>query len=254
MGPCSNAEWPDSCIQEQPRFDGWIAKPMANYNSESNGKCLVSLQLAEACESPSSSEAKVQCFDSPPSTPKCQCRMLTPSSPPSAPHMVKMPPLMKAIHGIGGQPRIDAILEALESDPEAARLPFFDHSVEPPLCCAVRLGCNDDVLQLLLDYGADVHADNVHGQGPLALLCKIYAHTPSIAYGHWLAEPSQYSWRIQDHKNHLLAVAAVLLHAGADPMDFIETEVGRKTCLEHACSIDNDDLLQLLLQNCPTVS
>ena len=42
---------------------------------------------------------------------------------------------------------------ALESDPGAASEPFWDHDVEPPLSCAVRLKCSVAIVRLLLEHG-----------------------------------------------------------------------------------------------------
>lgn len=65
---------------------------------------------------------------------------------------------------------IGQVRQALEKDPEAVRFPFWDHDVEPPLVCAVRLGCDSGVIQLLIESGADVEAADKWGQTPLVML------------------------------------------------------------------------------------
>eukprot|EP00443_Scrippsiella_acuminata_P103082 CAMPEP_0115759628 /NCGR_PEP_ID=MMETSP0272-20121206/99568_1 /TAXON_ID=71861 /ORGANISM="Scrippsiella trochoidea, Strain CCMP3099" /LENGTH=266 /DNA_ID=CAMNT_0003205241 /DNA_START=15 /DNA_END=811 /DNA_ORIENTATION=- len=60
--------------------------------------------------------------------------------------------------------------EACERDPDAAKLPFWDNNVEPPLCAAARLGCSPSVVELLLQCGADITLRDVNNKGPLDLL------------------------------------------------------------------------------------
>lgn len=87
-------------------------------------------------------------------------------SPPVAPKAASAPPLLVALRARSAA----AVGEVLGRWPEAARLPFLDHDVEPPLCAAVRLDCDIQVVRLLLDHGADVRAVDIRGLGPLAVL------------------------------------------------------------------------------------
>lgn len=86
---------------------------------------------------------------------------------PLAPGNVQqVPMLLKAL----SKNRLNLVKNALESDPQSASFPFWDHDAEPPLCAAVRLGCGVDIVELLLDSGADVASKNFAGQNPLDLL------------------------------------------------------------------------------------
>lgn len=166
--------------------------------------------------------------------------------------MVPMPPLMKALHAAKGR-QVVAVSEALASDPEAAQLPFFDHAVEPPLCCAVRLGCEKDVFEVLIKYGADVNAADKYGRTPLSLLCYSYARLPSLAQA-WLQPIHQrsgpaFDTRQEDCQQYTLTVATELLEAGADPLDAVRMDNGKVSCLEYTRSVNNAPLFQLLQAN-----
>jgi len=140
-------------------------------------------------------------------------------SPPPAPRPVARPPLLKAL-------RADSLVQvhsALRDDPDAARLPFFDHAVDTPLCCAARFGCGSPTMRLLLEHGADVNAEDVRGRTPLAILC---AQRPRGAL----------------FPNNL-AAAQVLLEAGADPLCVDAT--GR-SAIDAARESGNGGLLGLL--------
>lgn len=99
--------------------------------------------------------------DVPPSTPApAIARAL-----PDAPGQLPRPPLLLAL----GRRRLEEARAALEADADAARFPFWDHGVEPPLCAAARLGCGTDMLALLLERGADVKAVDARGRTALDL-------------------------------------------------------------------------------------
>lgn len=92
-----------------------------------------------------------------PTTPRAlTSRSFTPPPRQAAP----LPPLLKALI-LNSEEQVSA---ALRADPAAATEPFWDHEVEPPLCCAARLGCGAGVVRLLLDAGADPEAADVRGR------------------------------------------------------------------------------------------
>lgn len=64
------------------------------------------------------------------------------------------------------------VLAALRESPESAKELFWDHGVEPPLCCAVRLQCSVAILKLLLEFGADPKDADVRGRIPCQILGK----------------------------------------------------------------------------------
>jgi len=82
---------------------------------------------------------------------------------PGAPGKLPPPPLLHALT----RHSLDDARAALQGDGDAARFPFWDHGVEPPLCAAVRLGCPASMLALLLEHGADAKAMDVKGRTAL---------------------------------------------------------------------------------------
>lgn len=169
-----------------------------------------------------------------------------------------MPALMGALHGTPSQAqkswgpaRVAAVRKALQRDPDAAVSPFFDHAMEPPLCCAARLSCEPEVFKLLLDHGADVDAVNVHGETPLGVLCATSARVSMLHTWCLTTSSEDCKYIVQqlqeDCKSQFLSIARILLEDGADPMDDMRAGTGKKTCLEHFRSIDNDDILLDLL-------
>lgn len=102
-----------------------------------------------------------------PRTPKTKAPPRSHSPPGLVPKSkISMPPLLKALKATS----IDGVLAALKQSPTAAKEPFWDHDIEPPLCCAVRLQCSADIVKVLLDHGADPEAKDVRGHGPLEML------------------------------------------------------------------------------------
>eukprot|EP00930_Biecheleria_cincta_P032845 TRINITY_DN22760_c0_g2_i3.p1 TRINITY_DN22760_c0_g2~~TRINITY_DN22760_c0_g2_i3.p1 ORF type:complete len:205 (+),score=43.50 TRINITY_DN22760_c0_g2_i3:247-861(+) len=92
------------------------------------------------------------------------------SVPPARSKSLLKPPLLQAL----AERSTEKVRMALESDPESARFPFWDHDLEQPLCCAVRNDCCSDIIEMLLTSGADASTADRRGNLPLALLiCKI---------------------------------------------------------------------------------
>lgn len=129
---------------------------------------------------------------SPPATPR-QKKQASDLTCPLAPAEMMYSPLMRALQ----KTDLDMVSKALEADPECARLPFWDHNAEPPLCTAIRLGCTQDIVTLLVKFGADVQARDFTGQSPLEVL-------------------SATTWRTVES---LKEIEEVLLSAGAEPAE-----------------------------------
>lgn len=102
-------------------------------------------------------------FQTPVTTPR-QSRTLD-FDPPGAPRVAPMSPLLAALV----RNDFEGVHEALERDPYAARTPFFDHGWEPPLCAAVRAGCDQAIVQLLVEQSADANARDVYGRSAVDL-------------------------------------------------------------------------------------
>jgi len=126
--------------------------------------------LANKYSSPEHTVAAPQSIEAPfwLTSPGCRWPPVLPFSPPDAPHKVTMPPLLVAL----SRNSLEQAKRVCEADPESAREPFWEHKVEPPLCCAVRMACDVAIIKLLLDFGADVFVANDRGQLPLSILAS----------------------------------------------------------------------------------
>eukprot|EP00928_Gymnodinium_smaydae_P075873 TRINITY_DN5889_c1_g1_i3.p1 TRINITY_DN5889_c1_g1~~TRINITY_DN5889_c1_g1_i3.p1 ORF type:complete len:232 (-),score=34.81 TRINITY_DN5889_c1_g1_i3:516-1145(-) len=67
-----------------------------------------------------------------------------------------------------------SVRAALADDPEAAAFPFFEHRQIAPLCYALRCGCDADIVELLLEYGADACSTDEVGLSPDKILQERY--------------------------------------------------------------------------------
>jgi len=65
---------------------------------------------------------------------------------------------------------VEQVREALLNDPDCARLPFFDHHMEPPLCCAVQHKCSAEIVRLLLENDADPELTDLRKRRPADIL------------------------------------------------------------------------------------
>lgn len=135
--------------------------------------------------------------------------------PPAAPRCTAAPALLRALWADS----LELACEALQADPEAARSPFLDHHFDPPLCCAVRLGCEAPIVRLLLAHRADASSIDVTGRTPLTSL-STKRHLPRVAAvrrrRHASVGRCPYRTPGPIELSHGLAVAAALLASGAD--------------------------------------
>jgi hypothetical protein len=123
---------------------------------------------------------RLEAEDTAPSTPKQKLGSQAKCITPDAPQKPVQPPLMVALKAKYNKDQHKQVAAALSEDPEAAAFPFWDHDSEPPLCCAVRFGCDSDVIELLLEYGADVNTMDIHGQTPMMILTAQSKHANSL--------------------------------------------------------------------------
>jgi hypothetical protein len=114
-------------------------------------------------------EAKTKDFMSSPVTPVQGTSLLNGSKPPLL-GPSSQPPLMRALSQANHTTRLKEVEAVLSENPEAALFPFWEHGCEPPLCFAVRVGCDAQVVELILKHGADVKAPDLLGQTPLSIL------------------------------------------------------------------------------------
>jgi hypothetical protein len=159
--------------------------------------CNVSAQPAESEGTKSSDDLKIRFAsvlcdtefgDTPVSTPR-RNNCLAATTPPPREQM-PIPMLMRALQANSAA----LVQEAIRADPEVSRFPFWDHKFEPPLCFAVRRKCKVEILELLLQHGADLDATDIHGQTPASILKKMHSKQ-----------------RTSDHE--YFSAAATLLHA-----------------------------------------
>jgi hypothetical protein len=104
-------------------------------------------------------------FETPPCTPRQDIHR--PSTPPPAPKsMLPLPPLLKALN----MNSVEHVREALLDEPDAARFPFWDHQMEPPLCFALKHNCTAKIMRWLLQHGADKETKDLKGMSPADIL------------------------------------------------------------------------------------
>lgn len=124
-------------------------------------------------------EAKSKDFMLSPVTPVQGTSLLNGSKPPLL-GPASQPPLMRALSQADHNTRLNEVKAVLSEDPEAALFPFWEHGCEPPLCFAVRVGCDAQVVELILKHGADVNASDLHGQTPLSIVHSQLNHWNAI--------------------------------------------------------------------------
>jgi len=155
---------------------------------------------------------------SPPTTPRSPRRQERKRSPPRAP---RCPFRGDACHVLKAlrENSLKMLQEALVEDPEAARNPILDGGfVGPPLCVALRLGCDASVVALLLRHGADANAADGCLRTPLSILCSMPSRKSADSEG-FFGQFAQ--WR----EDQSINIARQLLLAGANTTT--QDEVGR---------------------------
>eukprot|EP00930_Biecheleria_cincta_P018098 TRINITY_DN14209_c0_g1_i1.p1 TRINITY_DN14209_c0_g1~~TRINITY_DN14209_c0_g1_i1.p1 ORF type:complete len:235 (+),score=57.02 TRINITY_DN14209_c0_g1_i1:105-809(+) len=112
------------------------------------------------------------------------------SVPPARASNLAKPPLLQALMSSS----TEQVRLALEANPEAAQFPFWDHGMEPPLCCAVRNDCCSDIIEMLLTSGADVSLGDRRGNLPLTLLDAKIAHFENLSLAYGFADIDSPPW------------------------------------------------------------
>jgi len=159
----------------------------------------------------------------PPSTPRA-CRRV-PTAPPPL-RRTRADPLFLGLQ----QNCLKQVRLALEADSDAAKLPFWEPRFELPLCAAIRLGCSEEVIGLLLKHGAKVDVTDAKGQTPLQFLSSgVERRFLRIPPEDLRGPPGSPEWseRVRELTARFeLGVATALLMAGADP-DACDGGLGR---------------------------
>jgi len=117
--------------------------------------------------------------------------------------------------GKNSTPDIEHILDA---DPDTVWMPISMPKMELPICAAVRLQCNLEVIELLLDWGAKVNMVNSYGQNPLSVLASSASvYTWSEDWGTVTAKDAHENQsKYQEKERWVVNVAVRLLQAGCD--------------------------------------
>jgi len=121
--------------------------------------------VPELSQSPSAMETSLVEPATPPLTPRKE-RTADRTCPLAPRNVQEVPMLLKAL----STRKMNLVKNALESDPHSASSPFWDQDAEPPLCAAIRLECGVEIVDLLLNSGADVKSTNIDSQNPLDVL------------------------------------------------------------------------------------
>jgi hypothetical protein len=129
---------------------------------------------------------------------------------------------------------INQVEKALDDDPEAATLPFFDHGWQEPLSFAIKSNCGLDMFQLLLARGAKAH------EQALATLTMELSGTSQIAdddFGF-----GQESRTEQAKEQTCMDMVDILLNMKVDPRE--PSSYMGPSSLDLAVKYDNKTLIE----------
>lgn len=227
----------------------------------------------QRCESPVQRTIHEQPSMTPPTTPRTcaapsaqgfsspRCQSPPPSAvcdfppTPKAPRPVPDTPLRRAIRNNSAE---DVRLALQQSEPFAARTPFFDHDFDTPLCFAARLGCKAEVFVVLLLYGARFDATDVYGYTPLGLwsmnklrkISDVATAQPQFTAPLFMQMEELMIEQEQADLENSLRVARLFLEYGAKPLSVGSGCVGSdgkhsESCLYLARSAGNDHLVEM---------
>lgn len=178
------------------------------------------------CSSPRTPRAR-------PSSPMTPVGRQTPALEPDAPER-----FIKTFKAALRRDNLSSLQEILVKDDLAAVMPIANHCTdapETPLVKALRWGCSDAVVELLLDHGALVDEPACSSDStPLVVLASLEPGPEVPRFYDVVASEHQSgptSRSFLDEEDRLISIARRLLRAGADP-DRLDAQ-GR-TAADHA--------------------
>jgi len=166
--------------------------------------------------------------------------------PPKHQRWAPTPPLMFALIKNDSS----AVRAVLDDDPQAAADLFWDHDAEPPLCFAVRQGCNVEIVEALLKNNADAEVIDAKGRTPLSILASLDcmpAMNCFTAFRDLSWATASLSAISDDSVKRTTAVAQALVAAGASP--WAPDAVGNKP-ISVAADSGNTHLVRLWKEQC----
>jgi len=136
---------------------------------ESGQRLMVLTAMIGPPSEPTASFPKGNAGPETPRTPRTKKTPRSTTPPPLVPKCkLTRPQLLQALQ----KNSVEDVHSVLQHAPEAARELFWDHDVEPPLCCAVRLWCKPAIIKRLLEKGASPETKDMHGRTPAQILAQ----------------------------------------------------------------------------------
>jgi hypothetical protein len=148
---------------------GWLPSPAHKASRRARYSASEHNQISPEVATPMETSVAEPC--SPPRTPRGQSSMQRSHTPPPLvpKSMMPKPAMLCALM----KNSLEQVHAVLKEDPKAVAEPFWQQSVEPPLCCAVRLKCTASIVELLLNYGASPEAQDARGRTPAKILDQL---------------------------------------------------------------------------------
>jgi len=159
--------WAERFTSTDVALDG---QPLGTVSQLESGQRLTVFTATIGTPSePTASLTKGNADPETPRTPRTKKAPRSTTPPPLVPKWkLTRPQLLQALQ----KNSVKDVHSVLEHAPEAAGELFWDHDVEPPLCCAVRLGCEPAIVKLLLENGASPETKDMHGRTPAQILAQ----------------------------------------------------------------------------------
>jgi len=124
---------------------------------------------------------------------------------------------------------IDQVTALLKANRDDAWMPLLDHNADPPICAAVHMRCDVAIINLLLEYGADVAILNARRMTALAVLASLPKRQESTVWSHPNSNGLLLAWdfyqkdsivdKNRERETWMVNVGKLLLMAGCNPQE-----------------------------------